>query len=134
MKIEDKIFEAAQNIFLEYSYHGTTIQKISARSGVGKATVHYYFRSKNRLYQMFICKVAEFILENNFEKKDLAKYIWFITSELKNNKFFFIESLESYALLDWENIIEKIIIEKSNQLSIVDLIPDRIENVLNVKS
>lgn len=124
MKVEERIFDAAQHVFLEYAYHGATIQKISSRAGVGKTAIHYYFRSKEKLYKLVVNKIAKFILENNFEKKDLAKYVWFITTELKNNRKLFITTLNCYALLDWEDLIEKIIIEKSNQLSIVDLIID----------
>lgn len=32
--------------------------------------------------------------------------------------------LNSYEMIDWENLIERIIIEKSSQISIVDLIID----------
>lgn len=124
MNTEERILVAAQHVFLEYAYHGTTIQKISYRAGVGKAAVHYYFRSKEKLYKLVVSKIAKFIIENNFEKKDLAKYVWFISTELKNNKKLFITTLNSYEIIDWENLIEKIIVEKSSQISIVDLIID----------
>jgi AcrR family transcriptional regulator len=124
MKAEERILEAAKSVFLEYAYHGATIQKISSRAGVGKATVHYYFRSKEKLYKLVVSKIAKLIIENNFEKKDLAKYVWFISTELKNNKKLFIKMLNSYEIIDWENLIEKLIIEKSSQISIVDLIID----------
>jgi len=124
MNTEERILVAAQNIFLEYAFHGSTIQKISSRAGVGKASVHYYFRSKERLYKLMVSKIAKLIIENNFEKKDLAKYVWFISTELKNNKKLFIKMLNSYEMIDWENLIERIIIEKSSQISIVDLIID----------
>jgi AcrR family transcriptional regulator len=47
---EDRIFNVAYKIFLLFGYHGTTLQQIAMQAGVNKSAVHYYFRSKERLY------------------------------------------------------------------------------------
>lgn len=47
---EDIILKAAQNIFILYGYHGTRLHQIADLAGIHKSAVHYYFRSKDKLY------------------------------------------------------------------------------------
>ena len=47
---EIKIKSAAREIFLEKGKDGARMQAIAERAGVNKALVHYYFRSKEKLY------------------------------------------------------------------------------------
>jgi len=47
---ENKIKAAAWEIFLEKGKDGARMQAIAERAGVNKALVHYYFRSKEKLY------------------------------------------------------------------------------------
>jgi AcrR family transcriptional regulator len=48
---EERILQAAATVFLERGKDGTTMKEIAARAGVNKALLHYYFRSKDRLYE-----------------------------------------------------------------------------------
>jgi len=41
-----RVLEAALALFAEHGVHGTSLQMIAARVGVGKAAVYYQFRSK----------------------------------------------------------------------------------------
>lgn len=50
LNTEDKILQAANSIFLLFGYHGTTIRQIATKEDVNKAAIHYYFRSKKKLY------------------------------------------------------------------------------------
>lgn len=45
-----RIKEAAQQLFLDKGYGGTTMQAIADASKVNKALLHYYFESKDRLF------------------------------------------------------------------------------------
>lgn len=47
---EEKIFNAATDIFLQKGRHGARMQEIADRAGINKAMLHYYFRSKDKLY------------------------------------------------------------------------------------
>jgi AcrR family transcriptional regulator len=47
---EIKIKKAAKEIFLQYGKDGARMQMIAQRAGVNKALLHYYFRSKERLF------------------------------------------------------------------------------------
>jgi AcrR family transcriptional regulator len=48
---EAQILDAARKVFLENGFDGTTMQKISDEAGINKALLHYYFRSKDRLFE-----------------------------------------------------------------------------------
>lgn len=66
---EDKILEAAEQVFLKDGYDGTRMQTIAETAGINKALLHYYFRSKDKLFELifqwkinqFLPQVAEFI-------------------------------------------------------------------------
>ncbi len=48
------ILEAAEAEFLEHGFHGTTTAAIAKRAGVNHAMLHYYFSTKENLFEMFI--------------------------------------------------------------------------------
>ena len=45
------ILDAARKVFLENGFDGTTMQQIADEAGINKALLHYYFRSKDRLFE-----------------------------------------------------------------------------------
>lgn len=54
LNTEAKILEAANSIFLQFGYHGTTLQQIATKAGVNKTAIHYYFRSKENIYSIVL--------------------------------------------------------------------------------
>ncbi len=48
---EKMILEAAKEVFVEYGFDGASMQKIADRAGINKALLHYYFRSKDKLFE-----------------------------------------------------------------------------------
>ncbi len=48
---EQKIIQAARKEFIETGLSGARMQHIAERAGVNKALLHYYFRSKEKLYE-----------------------------------------------------------------------------------
>lgn len=48
---EQKIFDAAHEIFLQKGMDGAKMQEIADRAGINKALLHYYYRSKEKLYE-----------------------------------------------------------------------------------
>lgn len=48
---EERILLAAKNVFHKRGFDGTRMQEIADEAGINKALVHYYFRSKNNLFQ-----------------------------------------------------------------------------------
>lgn len=58
---EEKILEAAEKIFMRDGYDGARMQAIADEAGINKALLHYYFRSKDMLFEkIFAKKVAIF--------------------------------------------------------------------------
>jgi AcrR family transcriptional regulator len=55
---EDKIFESATEVFTEKGMDGARMQDIANHAGINKALLHYYFRTKDRLFDAVFEKVA----------------------------------------------------------------------------
>lgn len=47
---EDKIIEAARDVFVEKGMAGARMQEIADKAGINKSLLHYYFRSKEKLF------------------------------------------------------------------------------------
>ena len=48
---EERIFQAALKVFAEKGKGGARMQEIADEAGINKAMLHYYFRSKEKLYE-----------------------------------------------------------------------------------
>ena len=48
---EEKIYEAARRIFIIKGMDGARMQEIADEAGINKALLHYYFRSKEKLFE-----------------------------------------------------------------------------------
>ncbi len=109
---EKKILNASIFIFLQYGYHGTTIQKIAKKADVNKSMVHYYFRSKDNLYRLAIRYAVDQILRLNaadkVEKENAVNSSWFITTELYNNKVVFLQIVEKLYSQDFPGVMIKL--------------------------
>jgi len=47
---EEKIFEAATEVFIEKGMDGARMQNIANQAGINKALLHYYYRTKEKLF------------------------------------------------------------------------------------
>ncbi len=61
---EEKIFEAATEVFVEKGMDGARMQDIANHAGINKALLHYYFRTKEKLFTA----VFEMIARNMLKK------------------------------------------------------------------
>jgi AcrR family transcriptional regulator len=61
---EEKIFEAATDVFVEKGLDGARMQDIADHAGINKALLHYYFRTKDKLFNA----VFEMIAKKIFKK------------------------------------------------------------------
>lgn len=62
---EQCIKEAAQKIFLKKGYDGTTTRDIAEESGINRALVNYYFRSKEKLFNTIFLENIELYFTGN---------------------------------------------------------------------
>src|ERR1044071_6846198 len=59
---EERILEAAKTAFMKYGLYGARMQDIADAAGINKALLHYYFRSKEKLFEtIFIEVVKDFL-------------------------------------------------------------------------
>lgn len=63
---EEKIFEAARKVFQRRGFSGARMQEIADEAGINKAMLHYYFRSKDKLFQKVFQAGVRSILPNLF--------------------------------------------------------------------
>ncbi len=103
---ESKLFQSALYIFLRYGFHATTLQQIASHAGVQKSSVHYYFRSKDKLYFKIVEHVINQITDQQHQlsKNQSNEISWFLMLEFNNN--------ETYI----EMIINKIFLQNSNKI------------------
>ena len=68
--MEFRILEAAKEVFMEKGFAETSMGDIAARVGINRPSLHYYFRTKDRIFQAafgmiiqkIVPKIEEFII------------------------------------------------------------------------
>lgn len=115
LNTEGKIQQAASKIFIEKGFAGARMQEIANAAGINKAMLHYYYRSKEKLFQsIFMEVIKEFtpkmigVLNSDLPLKEkIERYVeefidmlkkdpslpLFIFNEMKNNAQKFIETI-----------------------------------------
>lgn len=58
IQTEDKIFEAATEVFVSKGMDGARMQDIADHAGINKALLHYYYRTKDHLFNAVFEKIA----------------------------------------------------------------------------
>lgn len=81
--MEEKILSAAENLFFRKGYYSTSTTEIARKAGCNQALVHYYFRTKEKLFHAVLGGKVKSVLkeflsveagEGGFEQK-LAKLV-----------------------------------------------------------
>ena len=76
--IETRIIEAAKQEFIEKGFEQTSMSDIAAVVGINRPTLHYYFRTKDKMFQAVFASIvsnflphidAIFSQDKPFEKK-----------------------------------------------------------------
>ena len=49
--VEKKIVEAAKELFIENGFAETSMSDIAAKVGINRPVLHYYFRTKDKMFQ-----------------------------------------------------------------------------------
>ena len=59
---EEHILKVAREVFMQNGYDGTSMQMIADVAGINKSLLHYYYRSKEKLFSKIFAKVfSQFI-------------------------------------------------------------------------
>ena len=75
---EDKIVDAAKTVFVQKGMDGARMQHIADEAGINKALLHYYFRTKDKLFE----KVFTMLFKDIFSIFDRA-----VSEELSFEEF-----------------------------------------------
>jgi AcrR family transcriptional regulator len=111
---ESRILEAAREVFLKKGHDGARMQEIADLAGINKALLHYYFRSKEKLFRLIFRREIFLMLDNIFSsisvsdscyefiKKFVHEYLKNISTR-RNVMRFILWELENSAdeLADW---------------------------------
>ena len=107
MKTEERILNAAFEQFVSSGFHGTKIREIVSKTGANVASVHYYFRSKEKLYKAVVYEIAKLIDNKiSLERQDI---LLFIIGEMHTHKNLFFEALSEYSKTDWNSKIVELV-------------------------
>jgi AcrR family transcriptional regulator len=60
---EEKIFEAATDVFVDKGMDGARMQDIAIHAGINKALLHYYYRTKDQLFNAVFEMIAGKVLK-----------------------------------------------------------------------
>lgn len=78
--LETRIIEAARQLFIEKGFVETNMSDIAAKVGINRPSLHYYFRTKDKMYQAvfgtiiqsFVPKIHDVILQ---KEKSVAERV-----------------------------------------------------------
>jgi len=115
---EELILSAAQEVFMEKGLAGARMQEIADRAGMNKALLHYYFRSKEKLFQVVITKAISSLLPRLLgvieTDLDLFDKIRHLTSEfigfLNKNSFlpvFIVNEINRNPQFFFKNVVRQ---------------------------
>ncbi len=69
---QQKIIQAATQLFLQQGYEATRIEDVAAKAGVSKPTVYRFYENKQKLYATFVCERCEHLSSAVFEIESAA--------------------------------------------------------------
>ena len=125
---EQKILNAAKDVFQKKGMTGARMQEIADKAGINKALLHYYYRTKEKLFEkvfeiafsLFIPRVKEmmtsdkpilekinFFVDNYMDLLYKHPYIpGFVINELNRNPNILIDIIEKNTLIKQEHLLE----------------------------
>lgn len=96
---EEKIAESALEVFVNKGFAGARMQEIADQAGVNKALVNYYYRSKEKLYEVVFKRLLGPMVENLASILDDEADIFTSIEKLIRRHFRFINNHPEGPLL-----------------------------------
>ena len=103
---EDKIVEAAKTVFIQKGMDGARMHEIANEAGINKALLHYYFRTKAKLFE----KIFTLVFKDIFEVLEMA-----VVKELSFEQFLEQFITEYITLLKRKTYIPQFVIHEINR-------------------
>lgn len=115
---EQKIFDAAHEIFTQKGMDGAKMQEIADKAGINKALLHYYYRSKEKLYEAVVKAVmakaiptVRQVIESELPLEEkITRFIDFYIGLISKNTFiplFIISEINKHPDHFFENVMPK---------------------------
>ncbi|GAB1469047.1 hypothetical protein MASR2M64_18220 [Candidatus Cloacimonadota bacterium] len=109
---EDRLLAAAIEVFCNRGYAAARTQEIADQAGISKASLHYYYRSKELLFrkavQQVFSQIIKYVTSNINEESSIERFVQKLVDDiyemfLLNRKqaiFVFTEMIKHEELLD----------------------------------
>ncbi len=65
--MENKIIEAARTVFIERGYAETSMSEIATKAGINRPALHYYFRTKDKMFQAVFGSIVSSVIPKVFD-------------------------------------------------------------------
>lgn len=115
---EQKIFDAAHEVFVQKGMDGAKMQEIADRAGINKALLHYYYRSKEKLYEMVaraiigraVPIIREFLETDYPLEEKIKRFVYFYVDLIARNPYipiFVISEMNKHPDRFIDNILPK---------------------------
>lgn len=115
---EQRIFDAAHEVFMQKGMDGAKMQEIADRAGLNKALLHYYYRTKEKLFEMVARSVinqAVPVVQKTIESdvpllEKIANFIDFYVDLIRRNPFvplFIVSELNKHPEQFFEKVMPK---------------------------
>ena len=111
---ENRILDSAKKLFILNGFYGTTIYQIAKDAEVSKTSIHYYYRSKMKLYESVFPGIIQDFKNIELGKKYRLQILIFLLSELSTNEESLLRLLKRKNQIDWfkglyEDVLNKFI-------------------------
>ncbi len=136
ISLEEQILAAAEELFVERGFAATSTTDIARKVGCNQALVHYYFRTKDKLFEQIFFKKFEYVLScvNTFQfsgaieellKEFVTMYFDFL-KQLPHLPFFILNELIMNEKR--REFIRKNIIENQQRQAVFSRIDEMVQN------
>ncbi len=137
---EEIILGTAKELFLENGYKNTNMSDIAAKAGINRTTLHYYYNTKEKMFQAVFSQILEFFLPTiknilNTETdifiiadKLLDEYfkLWldnpglpsFVIGEINRDSEHIFETAKSIGIYDYTESLTELVLKEQEKGSI----------------
>lgn len=127
-EVREKILKAAREVFVEKGKEGSRMSEIAGKAGVNKALLHYYFNSKNELYNSILEEVFSRAVKIPAELSPELSTEENLRNFIDSHISFIMDNREVFRFILWdfrdrEEELKEVISTVINKL---DLLPEEI--------
>ncbi|MBN2665760.1 MAG: TetR/AcrR family transcriptional regulator [Bacteroidales bacterium] len=127
---EERIFESATEVFIEKGMDGARMQDIANHAGINKALLHYYYRTKDHLFDAVFDKLAtvmfsrfSFVFDEKASLEEKIRFFFrehisflqknprlpaFILNEINRNPARMKKLLQRFSVNEFWNTLERL--------------------------